>query len=201
MDDLEFVRKCCRGDKLAWDDFVEKYSRLIYHYIYQVLYVRGILSPQGHATDIFQEIICALLRDNFKKLKTFQAKNGCSLASWLRQVAINATIDSLRKSRPAISLEAESDTDLPLKETLADNAPAASEALAEKEKLKGLKDCIKKLDKDDKILIELHINRGLRLQDLKNYFKVSRGAIDMRKSRLVSQLRECFKSKGFMLDS
>ena len=39
-----------------------------------------------------------------------------------------------------------------------------------------------------------------RLEVLKEHFRVSRGAIDMRKSRIIDRLRECFKHKGFALD-
>ena len=39
MDDLEFAQCCANSDKLAWDEFVEWYSRLIYNYIHSVFKV------------------------------------------------------------------------------------------------------------------------------------------------------------------
>ena len=101
MTDLEFVQRCASGDKAACDEFVEKYSRLIYKYINSVLkqYNPG-LATEENTDDIFQEIIVVLSRDNFKKLKTFKAKNGCSLASWLRQVTVNSLgirLDSFKR--------------------------------------------------------------------------------------------------------
>ena len=38
------------------------------------------------------------------------------------------------------------------------------------------------------------------LEELKKHFKLSRPAIDMRKSRLIERLRDCFRGKGFWLD-
>lgn len=201
MDDLEFLQRCVKGEKPAWDEFVERYSRLIYNYIYGVLNAKGCSLAQNDIQDIFQEIISHLIKDNFKKLKTFKAKNGCSLASWLRQVTINFTIDYLRKNKPTVSLEEETEEGFSLKELLADNSPTITDTLSHQERLKNLKDCIERLDTDDKYFLELYLNRALSLEEIREHLQLSRAAIDMRKSRLIERLRGRFKKKGFALDS
>jgi len=201
MDDLEFVQRCVKGDKPAWDEFVERYSRLIYNYIYSVLKLKGTHQlNRDSVDDIFQEIFVLLCADNFRKLKSFKAKNGCSLASWLRQVVVNHTIDYLRKLKPVVSLDEENTDELSLKDILADASAPATETLLREEKISQLKDCIKDLDTDDKYFLELHLYRSLLLEEIKDILKVSRGAVDMRKSRIVERLRECFQRKGFQLD-
>ena len=203
MDDLQFVRSCVNGDKQAWDEFVEKYSRLVYSYVHKVIGARGNAFAKSHAQDIFQDFFCFLIKDNFKKLSSFQAKNGCSLASWLRHVAVNFTIDYLRRLKPAVSLDEENDDGLSLKDIIASEAPIGPEIVIEKEQLANLKDCVGKLNKREKLLLELHFHRGARLEDLKSILELSRGAIDMQKSRIIEKLRECFKGKGyaFMLET
>ena len=200
MDDLGFVQRCIKGDKPAWDEFLRRYSRLIYNYIYNVLDNQGYAFAKHHLNDIFQEIFCSLIKDNFRKLRSFKAKNGCSLASWLRQVSINFTIDYMRKIKPIVSIDEETDDGLRLKDMLADGSVLTPEKIGHEERLNALEDCIEKLDHDEKFFIELHINRGLKLEVLKEHFKVSRGAIDMRKSRIIDKLKDCFKGKGFVLD-
>ncbi len=200
MNDLEFARRCAEGDKCSWDKFVDRYSRLIYKYIHSVLNTRGLTFTQDSVSDIFQDIFLLLTRDNFSKLKSFKAKNGCSLASWLRQVTINAAIDYTRKLKPMVSIEQENEDDLSLKDILPDNEPLARDKISGEEKIFQLKDCIQGMVKDDKYFLELHLNRGLTLDQLKRHLKISRGAIDMRKSRIIDKLRDCFKSKGFKLD-
>jgi RNA polymerase sigma-70 factor (ECF subfamily) len=200
MDDLEFIRRCVNGDKQAWDEFVSKYSRLIYNYIHSVLNTKGYTLMQDQIQDIFQEIFYSLIKDNFKKLKTFKAKNGCSLASWLRQVTLNFTIDYLRRIKPTFSIDEETEDELSLKDILTDSLPSVPDALSQKEKLGSLKECIEGLSKDDKYFVELHINRGLALEKLKDILMLTRGAIDMQKSRIINRLRECFRAKGFALD-
>ncbi len=199
MNDLEFARRCSEGDKRSWDKFVDKYSRLIYKYIHCVLNIRGLAFTQDSVSDIFQDIFVLLTKDNFSKLKSFKAKNGCSLASWLRQVTINAAIDYLRKLQPMVSIEQENEDDLCLKDILPADSILARDKISGEEKTFQLNDCIQKMVKEDKYFLELYLNRGLTLDQLKRHLKISRGAIDMRKSRIIDKLRDCFKSKGFKL--
>ena len=199
MDDLEFVRRCVKGDKRAWNEFVERYSSLIYNYIHSVLKIKGRTPAEDNVNDLFQEIFLSLAKDNFKKLSSFQARNGCSLASWLRQVTVNFTIDYIRKLRLLVSIDAETDDGFSLAEILMSNSPSVTDVLSQEERFTHLKDCIDKLALDDKYFLELHIHRGLGIEELKTYFKISRPALDMRKSRIIERLRDCFKRKGFVL--
>lgn len=200
MSDLEFIQRFVKGDRLSRDEFLRQYSRLIYNYIHNVLDTKGYAFVQAHIQDIFQELFCSLIKDNFKKLRSFKAKNGCSLASWLRLVTINFTIDYLRKIKPAVSIDEELDDEFSLKDILSNDSTSPPDALSLEERLSALKGCIKKLDTDDKYFLELHINQGLSLKVLKGIFRVSRGVVDMRKSRILERLRDCFRSKGFKLD-
>lgn len=202
INDLGFVQRCVNGDRHAWDKFLKKYSRLIYTYIYSVLRTKGCKLAQEDIEDIFYDIISSLLKDNYRKLKSFKAKNGCSLASWLRQVALNFTLDYLRKAKPkTVSLEEENNTGISLKDKLSDdNATPVIEVLGLKEKLAVLKECIQRLEINDKYFVELFLNRRMDPEALARHFRVTRAALDMRRLRIVERLRDCFKSKDFELD-
>jgi RNA polymerase sigma-70 factor (ECF subfamily) len=200
MDDLEFVQSCVKGDSSSWNEFLSRYSRLIYNYIHSVIKSKGYPYSPEEIQDIFQELFASLIQDNYKKLRSFKAKNGCSLASWLRQVTINFTLDYTRKAKPVLSLDAEINEESSLQDILADGSEPIPDKLSLEEKLNSLKDCISKLNSDDKYFLELHINQGVKLEALIGTLKMSRGAIDMQKARITERLRECFKNKGFMLD-
>lgn len=200
MNDLELVQSCIKGDKNSWGQFVDKYSRLIYSCIHNVLNSRGNDLSGECVRDLYQELFRALIDDNFKKLRSFRAKNGCSLATWLRQVTVNFAIDYLRKVKPVISIEEEIEDEVILKDMLVDNSSSAPEKLSQKELLGRLQECIEALNCDDKYFLELIINRRIELERLKDHLRISRGAVDMRKSRIISRLRDCFRAKGFALD-
>jgi len=44
------------------------------------------------------------------------------------------------------------------------------------------------------------MNQGLKLQHLADVLSISRSAADMRKSRIIMRLKECFQGKGLLLD-
>jgi RNA polymerase sigma-70 factor, ECF subfamily len=201
MDDLGFARRCAKGDKQAWDEFITRYSRLIYNYIYSVLDCGGAdQTLRASADDIFQEIFVILSKDNFHKLKSYQARSGCTLASWLRVVTVNFTLSYARKFRPAFSLEEREEDENGPKDIAVDPRISAKEKLHAEDTLGHLRDCIGKLDTEDKYFLELHVNRSLGLERLCKLFRLSRGAIDMRKSRIIERLKACFKKKGLLLN-
>jgi RNA polymerase sigma factor (sigma-70 family) len=198
MDDLEFAGKCAKAERIAWEEFLQKYSRLIYSYINSIIRIKGHVFEPSVIEEIFQEIIASLIQNNFKKLKTYQGENSASLASWLRRVTINFSLDYLRKKKPSlVSIDEPIEGDLFLSEIIPYRSLSAAEELLKKEKTETLTDCIQRLDLDDKLFLELNIKRGLSLEELKNFFRVSRGAIDMRRSRIVERLKNCFEEKGF----
>ncbi len=201
MDDLEFVQRCVKGDRSSWDEFLKRYSRLIYNYIYSVLKTKGTrqFNPDD-INDLFQEIFVSLTKDDFKKLRSFKARNGCSLASWLRQVTINFTIDYLRKTKPVVSIDEEIGEDFSLKDILVDATISVKDRLSREEKFQNLKECIEGLESRDKYFLELYISRELKLEELREVLRLSRGAVDMQKARIIERLKECFKNKGAALD-
>lgn len=203
MEEQGLIRRCLKNDKAAWDELVDRYSRLIYNYIYSVFKVKGINHSPDTISDLFQDIFLSLTKDNFRKLRQFKGKNNASLASWLRVITINFCLDYLKKEKkPALSLDEEFGSEGgTLKDVLADQRIPADEQLTEQEKLQHLYDCIDILDTQEKYFLEMHIYRGISLGVLQTSLGVSRSAVDMQKSRLIKKLRDCFKDKGFQLDT
>jgi RNA polymerase sigma factor (sigma-70 family) len=199
MDDLDFVRNCVNSDRQCWDEFLNKYSRLIYGCIYGVIRIKGLNKNQVSVEDLFQEFIVFLFQDDFKKLRSFKAKNNCSLASWLRHLSVNFTLDHIRGIKPIfVSFDEKTDSGYLLDASSAVKARLPEDMALDREKLVYLTDCIRKLELEDKYFLELNMNSGLKPDELTDYFKVSRGAIDMRKFRIIKLLKECFKEKGIL---
>jgi RNA polymerase sigma factor (sigma-70 family) len=198
MDDLEFVHKFVKGDIPTREEFHKRYSRLIYNYIHHVLAVRGLRDYLDCVDDIYQGFFAFIMDEDCKRLKSFKARNGCTLATWIRQLTINFTRDYLRRLKPMLSIDSEADDALGLKDTLKDGSSSITETISMDERVKVLDYCIELLSNEDKYFIELNFNQGISLEILKDFFRVSRGAIDMQRARILERLRECFKNKGFL---
>ncbi|MFA6384530.1 MAG: sigma-70 family RNA polymerase sigma factor [Candidatus Omnitrophota bacterium] len=198
MDELKFIRTCATLDNNTWNEFLTRYSRLIYAYIYRVtVNLNGASGNEQLIEDIFQGLLHSLIDDNARRLRSFKGLNGCSFASWLRLVTINYTLSCLRRQRPAIPLDEERNG-VSLKDTLQDSRSSPDEVAIYHEHAHNLKECIKRLDTDDKLLVQLYVNSRMSLESVRQVLRISRTAVDNRKSRLIQRLRECFKSKGFV---
>ena len=198
MNDVKFARRCGNGDTQAWEEFVKRYSRLMYSVIYQVLKTASVPRATQETTDgLFHDILVALSDDNGKKLRSYRGKNGCSLASWLKQVTLHHVIDHLRRSVATVSLDVEDGGGSTLKDILADTAGLQDAAAEEQEKLMYLKECVAALCREDKYFLELHVNQEVSLEGVCRHLRISRAAADMRKSRIMQRLRRCFQRKGY----
>ena len=203
MDELQLIKRCLTKDKRAWDEFVVKYSRLIYNYIYSVFLAKGRTPSSENVADIYQGIFLSLYENNLKRMRSFKARNDCAFPSYLRVITINAALDHLRKnSRTIISLDEEpAREDRPsLKDAIADEKSFPDQYMASKEKHDQLLDCVKTLTAQEKYLVQMHIYQGLNMEELAKLCKASRGTLDMRKSRILEKLKNCFRRKKFMLD-
>ena len=198
-EELKFIRACVKGDKARWDEFIQRYAKLIYNYIYNTLRIKGCALGPDTIQDIFQGIFSRLIEDNYRRLRNFKGRNGCKFASWLRTLTINYTLDYLRRQKLTLSLDEESEEGGSLMEIIASDSPGQDEELLQKERLEQLTDCIEKLKTDEKYFIELCLAKGLAADDLMRILKINRGLLDMRKARIIAKLKECFKEKGFVI--
>jgi len=92
----EVVARLVRGDKEAWDAFVERFSPVIYAAVSRTL--RG--RPQGEAEirDLTQDVFLRLCKDDYRLLSRYEPKRS-TLVTWLTVVATSTTLDALRRKR------------------------------------------------------------------------------------------------------
>lgn len=83
------------GAAQAWDDFVELYSPLIFHW------ARRTGLQDADATDLVQEVFAVLVR----KLPEFEYDAAKGFRKWLRTITLNKWRERMRKqaARPALT--------------------------------------------------------------------------------------------------
>jgi RNA polymerase sigma-70 factor (ECF subfamily) len=89
------VDRVCSGDQAAFHELVGRYKKKIYYLAYD------ITGDHQEAEDISQEVFMKM----YRSLKTF--RRDAKMSSWLYQITVNTSIDSLRKksSKPARSID------------------------------------------------------------------------------------------------
>jgi len=172
---------CLRGDKSAWDGFVQQYSNLVYHTIRKTFALHHAKLDDYVIEDLFQEFFVAILRDDFKKLRQFKGEHGCTLASWLRLVAASLTIDFLRKQEAST---------VTVDETLLASASDLDNCLITEQEERELSLSVESLSPRERLLIELRYRKGLSFEEIAAMLRISVGAVYTQKSRILAKLQE-----------
>ena len=108
------VERCRLGDREAWRDLVEEYSR----YVYAII-MRGYRLSESDAEDVFARV--------FERLETLRDDD--ALRGWIAQVTRNLCSDHLRRAHPTEELSDETVTDLDERLADLDMALAVRQAL------------------------------------------------------------------------
>jgi DNA-directed RNA polymerase specialized sigma24 family protein len=89
----ELLAGCIGGDADARTTLVEKYSGIVSYGVTVIFQQFGRPYRKEEIEDLSQDVFLALFDNDSRKLRQYQGRNGCSLASWLRVVANRFTID------------------------------------------------------------------------------------------------------------
>jgi len=178
------IAGCVKGEKTAWDAFVQQYSNLVYHTIRKTLTLHHTESRDEVIEDLYQEFFISVLQNNCRKLSQFRGDGGCSLASWLRVVVSRLTIDFLRKqAAPTVEVT----------EAFASDEADASDSLIDREKEMSLSQALDGLSPRDRLIIQLSFRQALPPEEIAAILKMSVGAVYTQKSRILDKLREILR--------
>jgi RNA polymerase sigma factor (sigma-70 family) len=139
-------------------------------------------------------VFLQLFEQRCKKLRQYEGKNGCSLASWIRLVAVRIVLNHLRKRGMDAMLWQKKRVAL---EDIAElrgeeMEPGASMDAAEQQRL--VRDGIQNLPPRDRLFVKLHFDQGLPVEEVaaamqitvQNAYTVKHRAIQRLKSYVTS---------------
>jgi RNA polymerase sigma-70 factor (ECF subfamily) len=93
--DRKLVDRCLRKEPGAWNDFVDRYTGLIYHVIQHVAYARSRLLSSEDVEDIAAEVLLKIVDNDYAVLKKF--KGISSLPTYLTVIARRTCVKELIK--------------------------------------------------------------------------------------------------------
>ena len=188
-DDVALIQRCVTGDSQALEEFVERFSRLIYDSTLRTLRLYGISGARDLVADLHNEVFVVLLDRECKALREFEGRNGCRLASYLRTIAVRRTIDFVRARKFLVPLELDESTDgvMPRTAFLSSVDTGAQErahaAWVTEELLATLRE-------EDRQFCLLLTNESLAPADIARQLRISLSAFYVRKHRILKKLRQ-----------
>lgn len=97
-EDLKLAAACAKNAPGAWDKLVDRYGSFVLGVIGRTARFYKAQLSGAEYEDVLQEVFLSLVKNNFRALGAFRGDS--SLASWLRRIAVNKTIDHLKTRSP-----------------------------------------------------------------------------------------------------
>jgi DNA-directed RNA polymerase specialized sigma24 family protein len=94
-DEKELLDRVFKGDARAFQELLDRYQSLFY----SVFSAPGFNFPRDYLDDLFQGFVVKISARDFLKLRQFEGRNSCSLATFLQVVATRFALDERRKFR------------------------------------------------------------------------------------------------------
>lgn len=177
----KLVELAQNGDSAAFGKLIESHERLVYNVVYRML------TNHEDAKDISQEVFLKA----YRYLNKFDGK--ASFSTWLYRIAVNTSIDELRKRKgqETVSLEKEIDSgDGMLKKEYADNGAGVEEQVLAKESMANIKQAMENLSSEHRVIITLRDFEGLSYAEISEITQTSLGTVKSRLARARKALKD-----------
>lgn len=156
----------------------------IYELYFKALYNTSlrIVSNTAEAEDIMQESFL----EAFRKIEDYRGEG--SFGAWLKRIVVNNSINHLRKKREMISLD---ESSIDLKDPAPDEQEYSENVFC---RLEEIREGIKKLPENYRILISLHLLEGYDHEEMAEIFNTTNGNIRVKylraKQKLLQKIME-----------
>jgi len=196
LSEKELLNTCIQGKKEAWDAFVEKYTNLIYDTIYKTLKTYHANSLYQDVDDIHGDVFRSLMENDYKKLRQYEGRNGCTVLSWLRAVTSNFTLNIINRQKSYIPLDDATGDRMGVIEKISDpQQQQPDEELSKKEYGKILKELIKGLNTNDRLFLKLYYEEELPPEEIAEILKLTVSTVYSKKNRINEKLKKIAKKR------
>lgn len=193
---MELLRGCIRGDAEARRRFVEEYSGIVSFGVSVIFQQFGRPSRKEEIEDLCQDVFLSLFDQDARKLRQYQGRNGCSLASWVRVVANRLTIDRLRREGRTVSLDDPGNAETSrVRDAHPDARPGPEPQVEEARRAQRVREMIEDLPSKDQVFVRLFYFQGMPIEEVANTIGITTNAAYVRKMRLHEKLRRIASSK------
>jgi RNA polymerase sigma-70 factor, ECF subfamily len=173
--DGELVRRCCSGDRGAFEALVVRYEKPVFNAALRMLHDRE------DARDVVQTVFLKV----YEHLAEYDPSH--KFYSWIYRIALNESINALHRRRPRGTLDPE----------MADSAPGPEDTVRSRQLGDGMSAAVMSLREEYRAVIVLRHFVGCSYEDMATILEVPEKTV---KSRLFSArqlLRTAMESKGW----
>ncbi|HIU42689.1 MAG TPA: sigma-70 family RNA polymerase sigma factor [Candidatus Ventrousia excrementavium] len=180
----DIVRRARAGDERAFEELVTTYEKKIYHISLRYT------GNEHDAMDVTQEVFLRV----FRFLPQFQEESRFS--TWLYRIAVNASLDFLRRRSPAGELSLDDPDEEGLTLEVSDPRYQPEAQLESAELRQAICDGIEALPPRMREIVILRDISGLSYEEIGEVLGIEQGTVKSRLSRARSRLATFLTGKG-----
>jgi RNA polymerase sigma factor (sigma-70 family) len=188
-EDRDLVSRCLQDQRKAAETLVRRFSDLVYRSVQHTLAAKHVPFSRPDVEDLHSTIFLKLFEDRCRKLRQYEGRNGCSLAWWVRIVAVRTVLDQLReKGVDALSWR---QMKVPLERLpeLAEDLGEPEAAVERGERQRMVQMGVEKLPPRDRLFLKLHFEEGLLIAEVAETMGLSLDHAYTIKHRAIQRLK------------
>jgi RNA polymerase sigma-70 factor, ECF subfamily len=188
LSDIQLLRRVLRQDEPAWTEFMRRFRPLIFRCISKVVGRYDAVLSSADPDEIFGEVLLAIVRDDFRKLRLWDSRRGTKLSSWLGMIATNTSYDYLRGTarRPILDrIDGVPDMFDPTERSPLDE-------ILEQERRAELNDLLSDYSDKDRTFVALYYAQGLDAEEVADEMGISVKTVYSKKHKLLTRLQATF---------
>ncbi len=192
-----FISRLVSGDRTTWDEFVERFSKLIY----KIFNNPGFRFTRDQIDDLFEDFFLEILKKNYRKIRLYEGRNNCKFPSYLRTIATRMAIDRRKELDKKKMMSLHGPVDEQGKYELVDLIPAGCDEpmkqLIDEEERRQLKWTIFNLD-SLKCLVTILVtyHKSMKRERLAELLSTSRQNVDVIYKRAKDKVKQMAVKAG-----
>ncbi len=188
MAEPDLVAAVLAGEPGAWAAFYARYERLIISCVRKVLVRYGAFHTEEDIEDLVSNTALNIVKDDYKKLRAFDANRGYRLSSWIGLLATNTAYDALRQRPPAaLSLDEGDDDGAPHQVPAEVEDPA--ERLVRGEQHRQMEQAMAQLSPSEQLFVRYYFEDELEPEQIAQLMRISVNTVYSRKNKVREKLR------------
>lgn len=172
LDDTTLITASLTGDKTAFSEIVNRYSNMV------ARTVKGMIGDNASAEDVGQEVFIKL----YYSLKHFRGDS--KLSTYIHRIAVNLTLNELKKNKRVNSSTADSDLD-----SLKEMQVSGDDQIARNETKELVDKALQLLEPKYRSVIVMRMLQGYDTKETAEALGLPIGTVLSRLSRAQEQMR------------
>ena len=190
LTDQAILAGCISGNRLTQETFVKRFSNLVYTSVQYILRAGNTSYCRSDLEDLHNTIFVKLFEKGCKKLRQYKGKNGCSLSSWIRLIAIRTVLDHIRKERTDALNWKEKILSLDPFINIKSKTPEIWTQINKAQQFNLIREGLRSLLPRDRLFIKLHCQQGLSISEVAGMLRISEGNAYSLKHRAIKRLKK-----------